>query len=198
MTAGPAHPDRRLPRVVSLIPSGTEWVAALGYADALVGRSHECDYPPGVEQLPACTAPIVDATQSSGEIHAQVTEAQQAMQADADPTNPAEAASIYELDTELLDVLAPDVIVTQSQCEVCAVSLAQVEQAVAGMVRQSSASRQLRATHLGRCLGGWAAHCRGVGRCAGRGATGSGTAGADGSPSPANGECGPSAARRVH
>ncbi|MGH9550030.1 MAG: cobalamin-binding protein, partial [Terriglobales bacterium] len=105
-------------RVISLLPSCTEIVCALGQGDRLVGRSHECDYPPEVRRLPACTAPKLDISASSGEIDRQVKSLLQ------------DALSIYRVDAEKLRELRPDVILTQSQCEVCAVSLPEVEQAV--------------------------------------------------------------------
>jgi iron complex transport system substrate-binding protein len=105
-------------RVISLLPSCTEIVCALGQGDRLVGRSHECDYPPEVRRLPACTAPKLDISASSGEIDRQVKSLLQ------------DALSIYRVDAEKLKDLQPDVILTQSQCEVCAVSLPEVEQAV--------------------------------------------------------------------
>ena len=111
------------PRIVSLLPSATEIVCALGFQAALVGRSHECDFPAGVEALPACTAPRVHPAGSGAEIHREVTALlQQAALQDA--------VSLYELDLDALRRLAPTVIVTQAQCDVCAVSLAQVEQGV--------------------------------------------------------------------
>src|SRR5581483_5026049 len=59
-------------RIVSLIPSGTEIVCALGFQQSLVGRSHECDYPDGVDRLPICTAPKFDPHGSSAEIDRRV------------------------------------------------------------------------------------------------------------------------------
>ena len=117
------------PRVVSLIPSATEIVAALGYAHALVGRSHECDEPPGVEQLPTCTESRLDASQSSRSIHEQLTSAGR------EQAGMGQALSIYQVDTAQIDALAPDLIITQSLCDVCAVSLEAVEQAVGKLVR---------------------------------------------------------------
>lgn len=107
-----------MPRVVSLIASATEIVCALGFENKLVGRSHECDYPPSVRQLPVCTAPRFDVHGPSADIDRRVRDARR------------EALSVYRVDVETLRRLRPDAIVTQSQCEVCAVSLRDVEQAV--------------------------------------------------------------------
>jgi iron complex transport system substrate-binding protein len=109
-------------RIVSLIASATELVAALGFEEALVGRSHECDFPPCVESLPKCSSSKVDASLTSGQIDTQVK------------TVLRDAVSVYNVDVGLLDTLAPTVVITQSQCEVCAVSLADVEAAVCEMV----------------------------------------------------------------
>ncbi|MEK6710395.1 MAG: cobalamin-binding protein [Nitrospinota bacterium] len=105
-------------RVVSLIASATEIVCALGFGRNLVGRSHECDYPEWVKDLPVCTEPRFDPHGSSAEVDARVKKALR------------EAFSVYRVDEERLRALAPHVIVTQSQCEVCAVSLKDVERAV--------------------------------------------------------------------
>ncbi|MGQ0636014.1 MAG: cobalamin-binding protein [Planctomycetaceae bacterium] len=110
------------PRVVSLIASATETVAALGCGDWLVGRSHECDFPPWVHDLPVCTVAKVDVNAPGAEIDRQIKSLLR------------QAVSIYELRLDVLERLRPDVILTQSQCEVCAVNLRDVEQAVGELV----------------------------------------------------------------
>src|SRR5215470_3663041 len=106
------------PRIVSLIASATEIVCALGMQEHLVGRSHECDYPAAVKQLPVCTSPKFNIVGSSYEIDQRVKAVLQ------------EALSVYRVDAGLLESLQPTHIITQAQCEVCAVSLKDVEQAV--------------------------------------------------------------------
>jgi iron complex transport system substrate-binding protein len=108
-------------RIVSLIPSATEIVDCLGLSSYLVGRSHECDFPESVRSLPICTAPKFDPHGDSATIHDRVTEILQS------------ALSVYNIDTELLQKLQPTHILTQAQCEVCAVNLSDVEQAVANL-----------------------------------------------------------------
>ncbi len=108
----------RKKQIVSLLPAATEIVCALGAASRLVGRSHECDYPPEIIHVPACTSSRLDAAAGSLEIDRQVK------------TLARDAVSIYHIDTELLKELQPGIILTQAQCDVCAVSLPEVEQAL--------------------------------------------------------------------
>lgn len=110
-------------RIVSLIASATEIVYALGFGSELVGRSHECDYPPQVKDLPQCTSPKFQTDGSSYEIDQRVKAILQ------------EAVSVYRVDAALLDQLAPSHIITQAQCEVCAVSLKDVEAAACEMIK---------------------------------------------------------------
>jgi iron complex transport system substrate-binding protein len=105
------------PRIVSLIPSGTEIVCGLGFEAHLVGRSHECDFPTSVGRLPVCSEPKFNIDGSSAELDRRVKKVLQ------------NALSVYKIHQDVLQRLQPDVIVTQAQCEVCAVSLADVEQA---------------------------------------------------------------------
>jgi len=103
-------------------------VVALGYQDSLVGRSHECDYPPEVLSLPVVSSVQIDIHATSAQIDAQVRQRMHQPK----PDDPALAAlSIYAIDLELLQELRPDVILTQTQCEVCAVSQRDVTQAIA-------------------------------------------------------------------
>ncbi len=102
-------------KIASLLPSSTEIISALGMQAALVARSHECDYPAGVQQLPSVTAPKFDPDGRSYDIDQRVKAVLQ------------EATSVYRIDADLLKDLQPDVIVTQAQCEVCAVSLDEVK-----------------------------------------------------------------------
>jgi iron complex transport system substrate-binding protein len=111
-------------RIISLIASSTEIVCALGMEEFLVGRSHECDFPPTVASLPVCTAPRFHVTATSAEIDRQVKEILQVREIMED------ALSVYRVDAALLASLKPTHIITQTQCEVCAVSLRDVEKAV--------------------------------------------------------------------
>ena len=97
-------------RIVTLLPSATEIVCALGLQDRLVGVTHECDFPMGVEKLPHVTSSAIDH-------HAPSVEIDSAVRAHLESSN-----ALYSLDESLLKSLAPDLIVTQALCEVCAVS----------------------------------------------------------------------------
>ena len=106
-------------RIVSLLPSATEIVAALGLTDAIVGRSHECDYPPEIQNRSVCTEAQLNSEKPSAEI-------------DADVRNLVQSAlSIYKIKIDVLEELKPTHIVTQDQCDVCAVNFTEVEKAVA-------------------------------------------------------------------
>jgi iron complex transport system substrate-binding protein len=109
-------------RVVSLIASATEMVCALGCEPLLVGRSHECDFPASVKRLPKLTEPKFPTDGSSAQIDERVKEILRS------------ALSVYRVDAVALDAVRPDVIITQSQCAVCAVSLRDVEEAVCTLV----------------------------------------------------------------
>jgi iron complex transport system substrate-binding protein len=106
-------------RVVSLLPSATEMVCFAGAGEALVGVTHECDYPAGVEKLPHLTSSKIDQRMTSAEIDAAVE------------IHMSDAGSLYALDARLLEDLAPDLILTQGLCDVCAVSTDLVQRAIA-------------------------------------------------------------------
>lgn len=121
-------PQADRPRIVSLLPSLTEVVCELGFKDHLVGRSHECDFPKGIDHLPVLTAPKYPTSSgdSSSEIHQSISELLQ------------QGLSVYEVDTEKLVDLAPDIILTQDHCEVCAVSFSDLERAVQDHLKPST------------------------------------------------------------
>lgn len=105
-------------RIVSLLPSATEVAVALGFGDRLMGRSHECDFPADVAALPALTATKLEKGLTSVEIDRRVQEIVR------------RGLSVYEVDAEHLRALKPDVILTQTQCAVCAVTPLDLEDAL--------------------------------------------------------------------
>jgi iron complex transport system substrate-binding protein len=105
-------------RIVSLLPSATDIVCSLGLRDALAGRTHECDWPPGIEQVPVMTSDALKTHEmTSREIHDAIGGAVHS------------GSSIYVLDDAALLAAKPDLVITQELCEVCAVSYKDVQQA---------------------------------------------------------------------
>jgi len=108
-----------MPRIVSFLPAGTEMVHALGAGSELVGRSHECDYPPSVTSLPVVSRPALDLDDASPE----AIDLAVAQRMDSGET-------LYRIDEVLLRDLRPDVILTQNLCRVCAPSGDELTRAV--------------------------------------------------------------------
>ena len=106
------------PRALTLPPSATKIVCALGLESALVGRFHECDFPSTVARLPSCSRSRLPSRGDSRSIDETVK------------AIVSQGLSVYEDDAERMRALASDIIITQIQCEVCAVSRADVERAV--------------------------------------------------------------------
>ena len=123
-------------RIASLVPSATEIVAALGLGDDIVLRSHECDWPAEVARVPACTRPRIDTARPSGAIHAEVGRLLAA------------ALGIYDLDLGLLRTARPTHIVTQDRCDVCAVSLVEVQAAAEDALEAPARVVSLKPTRL--------------------------------------------------
>ena len=122
-------------RIVSLLPSATEIVCALGARDELAGVSHECDYPAGVSSLPVLTR-----ARELGGTSAAIDGAVRGILESA--------LAIYDIELERLREVAPDVIVTQDLCDVCAVSLDDVRSAVMRLARQDVNIVNLHPTRL--------------------------------------------------
>lgn len=123
-------------KIISLLPSATEIVHALGLTNTLVGRSHECDYPNKVQQLPVCTSAKLNTQRFSLQID---TDVQSLLQS---------ALSIYQIETEVIEKLQPTHIITQDQCDVCAVSFPDVKKAVASLVSSHPEIISLQPNHL--------------------------------------------------
>ncbi len=108
-------------RIISLLPSATEIVCALGLEDALVGVSHECDWPPAVRALPVLTGAAIPPGLPSGEMDRRVRE------------RLARGEGLYTLDADRMRALQPTLIVTQALCEVCSISLPEVLRVARGL-----------------------------------------------------------------
>jgi iron complex transport system substrate-binding protein len=143
-------------RVVSLLPAATEIAWGLGAGAEVVGRSHECDWPPGAEKARVVSRPRLDPSLPGPELHASVRALLE------------RGLSIYEIDAEALRDLRPDVILTQDQCAVCAVPLAQVERAACEVLGTKAAVVSLSPLKLGDVRENF----RQVGRALGRDAAG--------------------------
>jgi iron complex transport system substrate-binding protein len=126
-------------RIASLVPSATEMIFALGLGDGVVAVTHECDYPPEARNLPHLTKTVLRSGLDAGEIDAAVK------------ATLAEGRALYQLDEELLAELAPDLIVTQAVCDVCAVSYEDVV-AVAARLPGSPTVLQQDPSTLGEML----------------------------------------------
>ena len=124
-------------KIVTLIPSATEIVAFLGEKDSIVGRSHECDYPPDLNKIKKLTSPKINVDGTSGEIHKQIN------------TILENSLSVYKVDIKELKKLEPDVVITQAHCEVCAVSLSEVEEIVAKHLNEKTKIISLQPNTLG-------------------------------------------------
>jgi iron complex transport system substrate-binding protein len=123
-------------RIVSLLPSATEIVCAVGGRDGMVGRSHECDYPAGIDALPVLTSARIGPIVASKAIDTAIREVLR------------NALAVYDIDVEKLREVRPDVIVTQDLCDVCAVSLGDVRAAVARLAQRDVRIANLHPTRL--------------------------------------------------
>jgi iron complex transport system substrate-binding protein len=126
-------------RIASLVPSATEMLFALGLGDSVVAVTHECDFPPGVSELPHLTRSVIPEGLAADDIDREVRERTE------------RGESIYALDEDLLHDLQPDLIVTQQVCEVCAVSFDDVRAVAERIESQPSVMSQDPAT-LGEVL----------------------------------------------
>lgn len=127
-------------RIVSLVPSATEILFALGLGDEVVAVTHECDHPPAARQLPKVTRDALPRDLTAGQVDAAVR------------ARTEQGEAIYELDVEALHELRPDLIVTQALCAVCAVSYEEVR-AVAAQLESRPQVVSLDPRTLGEVLG---------------------------------------------
>ena len=139
-------------RIASLLPSATEIVCALGSRTELVGRSHECDFRPGIEEVPVLTSARIGPLPSSRAIDAAVRDVLR------------DALAIYQIDLEALRKARADLIVTQDLCEVCAVSLDEVRSAVARLAQKDVAIVNLHPMRLEDIWADLARVAEGIGR----------------------------------
>ncbi|MEM6797492.1 MAG: cobalamin-binding protein, partial [Acidobacteriota bacterium] len=160
MTSALTPALRSSQRIVSLLPSATEIVCRVGGRESLVGVSHECDFPAGVEGLPSLTRPRFEMPRSSDAIDRAVQETLR------------DALAVYEVEVDLLRRLEPDLVVTQDLCDVCAVSLSDVTSALRALSREDAQIVSLRPTLLADV---WA-DVRRVGEALGRAEDGAGAA----------------------
>lgn len=108
-------------RIASLLAAATEWIAAIGGSDLLVARSHECDFPSEIRRLPAVTSTSVEQGDSRSIDRAVRSTLERGL-------------SLFDVDLTALERLQPDLIITQAQCHVCAISVEQLEQMLAGVL----------------------------------------------------------------
>lgn len=113
-------------RIISLISSATEIACALGLKSQLVGISHECDFPDSIRHLPVVSETKINPGAPAAEIHTSVLSMIE------------QGLSIYRIKADVLESLAPDIILTQDQCDVCAVSLNDVEAAVRKVTKKNT------------------------------------------------------------
>ena len=130
-------------KIVSLLPSCTEIICKLGYSENLVGISHECDYPNSISGLPVLTKARLSSEGNSIEINQCVSDLLQ------------KGLSVYDVHASLLKSLSPDIIVTQAQCEACAVSLEQVKEIVSNWTRNKTEIISLEPNNLNQVWHGF-------------------------------------------
>lgn len=123
-------------RIVSLLPSATEIVASLGLVDQLVGVTHECDWPEGVTEKPKVTRTLIPTDAASHEIDALVREQR------------SNSRALYSLDFEQMRSLNPDLIVTQTLCDVCAVDDREVRRFVSEVTQSQCSTTPPRVVYL--------------------------------------------------